>query len=57
MGGTVVFPKAGNIDGEAVSCETVVVDDVISSSVYLTGLVIAYIPSGCSNVGSLLFNF
>ena len=51
------FCRGGNIDGEAVNCETVVDEDVISQSVYLSGLVIAYNPSGCLNKGSLLFNF
>lgn len=36
---------------------SVVDGDVISECVYLSGLVIAYNPSGCLNKGSLLFNF
>lgn len=51
------FCRGGSVDGEAVNCETVVDEDVISESVYLSGLVIAYNPSGCLNKGSLLFNF
>lgn len=47
----------GNIDGGAVYCETVADEDVISQSVYLFGLVIAYNPPSCLNKGSLLFNF
>lgn len=48
-----VFCCGGNIDGEAVTCESVVDEDVISQSVYLSGLVIAYNPSGCLDKGSL----
>lgn len=36
---------------------SVVDRDVISECVCLSGLVIAYNPSGCLNKGSLLFNF
>lgn len=51
------FCCGGNVDGEAVNCETMADEDVISQSVYLSGLVIAYNPSGCLNKGSLLFSF
>lgn len=51
------FCRGGDNDRKDVNCETVVDEHVIRESVYLSGLVIAYNPSGCLNKESLLFNF
>lgn len=48
------FIHTENIDGECVCRETAVDENVISASVYLTGLVIAYNPLGFSRQRKLI---